>query len=156
MATRRRQKTPTRAASRRTAKAPKSTRTRKAASEASRQAGTRTRSRKAVRPRSTGRRSALARSASEAPVRKARTAAPAMARKNTGARAQATGQRARRGSTLAAVASLRLRSCVAASWPTLRLVCGPAIAMATLPYRVYRVYRWAEAASLSSCGASPH
>ncbi len=154
MTTRRRQKTPTRAASRRTAKAPKSTRTRKAASEASRQAGTRTRSRKAVRPR--GRRSALARSASEAPVRKARTAAPAMARKNTGARAQATGQRARRGSTLAAVASLRLRSCVAASWPTLRLVCGPAIAMATLPYRVYRVYRWAEAASLSSCGASPH
>jgi hypothetical protein len=32
-------------------------------------------------------------------------------------------------------------------WATLHVVWRPAIAMATLPYRVYRVYRWAEAQS---------
>ena len=32
-----------------------------------------------------------------------------------------------------------------AGWSTLRIVWRPAIAMATLPYRLYRVYRWAEA-----------
>ena len=39
---------------------------------------------------------------------------------------------------------------------TLRVVWRPAIAMATLPYRVYRVYRWAEAEShRSSAIGSP-
>ena len=36
---------------------------------------------------------------------------------------------------------------VPANAGTLRVVWRPAIAMATLPYRVYRVYRWAEAQS---------
>jgi hypothetical protein len=39
---------------------------------------------------------------------------------------------------------------MAAGWSTLRVVWQPAIAMATLPYRVYRVYRWAEAESSRS------
>jgi hypothetical protein len=48
---------------------------------------------------------------------------------------------------------------MAAGWSTLRVVWRPAIAMAMLPYRVYRVYRWAEAeqaraASLRDSGAA--
>ena len=39
-------------------------------------------------------------------------------------------------------------------WSTLRVVWRPAIAMATLPYRVYRVYRWAEAESHRSSGGA--
>ena len=39
---------------------------------------------------------------------------------------------------------------MAAGWSTLRVVWRPAIAMATLPYRVYCVYRWAEAESARS------
>jgi hypothetical protein len=38
----------------------------------------------------------------------------------------------------------------------MRVVWRPAIAMATLPYRVYRVYRWAEAQSHRSGGAGSH
>jgi hypothetical protein len=34
-----------------------------------------------------------------------------------------------------------------AGWSTLGVMWRPALAMATLPYRMYRVYRWAEAAS---------
>ena len=34
---------------------------------------------------------------------------------------------------------------LAAGWSTLQIVWRPALAMATLPVRVYRVYRWAEA-----------
>jgi hypothetical protein len=37
------------------------------------------------------------------------------------------------------------RPIMAAGWSTLSVVWRPAIAVATLPYRVYRVYRWAEA-----------
>jgi len=46
---------------------------------------------------------------------------------------------------------------VAASsgWANLRVVWRPAIAMATLPYRVYRVYRWAEAESLRRSAGGP-
>jgi hypothetical protein len=36
---------------------------------------------------------------------------------------------------------------LAAGWSTLRVMWRPAVAMATLPYRMYRVYRWAEAQS---------
>lgn len=43
----------------------------------------------------------------------------------------------------------------AASWSTLRIVWRPAIAMAMLPYRVYRVYRWAEAESNRSAISAP-
>lgn len=38
----------------------------------------------------------------------------------------------------------------AAAWPAIQAfmpIWRPAIKMATLPYRVYRVYRWAEAQS---------
>jgi hypothetical protein len=44
---------------------------------------------------------------------------------------------------------------LAPGWSPIRLVWKPAIAMATLPYRIYRVYRWAEAESHRSRGASP-
>jgi len=53
---------------------------------------------------------------------------------------KAVSARPRRSAT-AAEPSARM----AAGWSTLRVVWRPAIAMATLPYRVYRVYRWAEA-----------
>jgi len=50
--------------------------------------------------------------------------------------------------------SVRPISRVAAGWSTLRVVWRPAISMATLPYRVYRVYRWAEAESTRSAFAA--
>jgi hypothetical protein len=43
----------------------------------------------------------------------------------------------------------------AAGWSTLRVVWRPALAMAMLPVRVYRVYRWAEAESSRSAISAP-
>lgn len=105
----------------------------------------------------------------------ARKARPAAARKNSGRRTRRAASRARARSAspkrpgsrsrqdggaaksgsrpvrrrATAESRVRLRPIVrmATGWSTLQVVWRPAIAMATLPYRVYRVYRWAEAES---------
>lgn len=105
------------------------------------------------------------RSRKTSPARKARRPAP---RKSAG-RSRATrrgGARTRSARTAAAGSrttarrnapamrsALRPIARMAAGWSPLRVVWRPAIAMATLPYRVYRVYRWAEAESDRSRGA---
>ena len=106
------------------------------------------------------------RSRQNAPARKARRPAPrkdARARRAAGAAARrqrpgpakvGRAAAARRGAAPAVSRSVRPISRMAAGWSTLRIVWRPAIAMATLPYRVYRVYRWAEAESSRSAFAS--
>ena len=107
------------------------------------------------------------RSRKNPPARRARRPAP---RKDARARrASATAERrqrpaaakaavrraaARGGAALVMSRSVRPISRMT-GWSTLRVVWRPAIAMATLPYRVYRVYRWAEAESTRSGFASP-
>ncbi len=102
-----------------------------------------------------------------APARKARRPAPrkdararsaagaAERRKHPGAAKAAVGRdaEARRAAAPVVSRSVRPISRMAAGWSTLRVVWRPAIAMATLPYRVYRVYRWAEAESSRSAFA---
>jgi len=106
-------------------------------------------------------------SRTSAPARKARRPAP---RKNTARRGPAPQakrrqaeraarrSRAESAATSQVVASSSSRRTLrpivrmAAGWSTLRVVWRPAIAMATLPYRVYRVYRWAEAESHRTSG----
>ena len=83
------------------------------------------------------------------PARKARRSA---ARKATARRSTAPQTRARQAKRAASrrraeAATGRPIVATPSSWSTLRIVWRPAIAMATLPYRVYRVYRWAEAQS---------
>ena len=108
------------------------------------------------------------RSRKNPPARKARRPAPrkdARARRSAGAAARrqrpgpakaAVGRAAAARRVAAPVLSRSVRpiSRMTAGWSTLRVVWRPAIAMATLPYRVYRVYRWAEAESSRSALAS--
>lgn len=84
--------------------------------------------------------------------RSTRKAISARARRSAPRRspARATPDRARRAEAPAGAVVWRATAArpivrMAAGWSTLRVVWRPAIAMATLPYRVYRVYRWAEA-----------
>ena len=76
-----------------------------------------------------------------AAARKARRPAP---RKAARARRIAAAPAERRAAPIVD-RSVRPIIRMAAGWSTLRVVWRPAIAMATLPYRVSRVYRWAEA-----------
>ena len=112
------------------------------------------------------------RSRKNASARKARRTAP---RKSTRSRKSAAASaRPRRASPIRSSAgasrtgaaarsaapivrrSIRPISRMAAGWSTLSVVWRPAISVATLPYRMYRVYRWAEAeSSRSAFAASP-
>lgn len=89
-----------------------------------------------------------------APARKIRRAAP----KKTSARRKPAAQtrRAQAKPKRAASAARTRIPTSSTNLSTLRVVWRPAIAMATLPYRVYRVYRWAEAESHRSGGAGSH
>jgi hypothetical protein len=98
------------------------------------------------------------RSRKNPPARKARRPAP---RKDRGRRAAAGPAAVRRSAAPIPSRSVSPISRMApellwssAGWSTLRVFWRPAIAMATLPYRVYRVYRWAEAESSRSAAAS--
>jgi hypothetical protein len=64
--------------------------------------------------------------------------------------ASAAAAGARRGRGLTAAVRRSVRALPQSGWSTLRVVWRPAIAMAMLPVRVYRVYRWAEAESIRS------
>jgi hypothetical protein len=88
---------------------------------------------------------AARRSRAETAASSRRTAAPSSLRAATPREGNPRGSRA--ASPIAAASS---------SLSTIRVVWRPAIAMATLPYRVYRVYRWAEAESNRSSGAGSH
>jgi hypothetical protein len=79
--------------------------------------------------------------------RSSRKAISARARRSAPRRSPATGtpERAAVGAALRRATAAHPMARMAAGWSTLRVVWRPAIAMATLPYRVYRVYRWAEA-----------
>ncbi len=92
-----------------------------------------------------------------APARKARRPAPkkTTARRSPAARskrAQAKPKQAERAASRRRAESSAATRVIAPSsgWTTLHVVWRPAIAMATLPYRMYRVYRWAEAQSYRS------
>ena len=77
------------------------------------------------------------------PARSPRKAIRAGARRSGRARARRV-----EGATAAAprrTAGARPIARMSAGWSTLAIVWRPAVAVATLPYRVYRVYRWAEA-----------
>jgi hypothetical protein len=89
-----------------------------------------------------------------APGRKARRPAARNAsrarRPASRADASAAAAGARRGRGLTAAVRRSVRALPQSGWSTLRVVWRPAIAMAMLPVRVYRVYRWAEAESIRS------
>jgi hypothetical protein len=94
------------------------------------------------------RKKASARRAGRPAARKATRARRAKGRRRLASRAPAKAVAARLGAAVRSAApSVLPISRMAAGWSTLRLVWRPAISMATLPYRVYRVYRWAEAES---------
>ena len=109
------------------------------------------------------------RSRKNASARKARRTAPrksTRSRKSAAASARPRRASPARSSAASARASAAARSAapivrrsvrpisLAAGWSTLRVVWRPAISVATLPYRMYRVYRWAEAESSRSAFAA--
>jgi hypothetical protein len=105
------------------------------------------------------RKNASARKARRPVARKdtrARKAAAAVAarRRASQARPSAAAARAEAAARSDAPIVRRSISPISAGWSTLRVVWRPAISMATLPYRVYRVYRWAEAESSRSAVAA--
>jgi len=87
---------------------------------------------------------------------RARKAAAAVAGRRRASQARPSGAAARAGSTALGATPIVRRSIgpISAGWSTLRVVWRPAISMATLPYRVYRVYRWAAAESSRSAVAA--
>jgi len=94
------------------------------------------RTRKPKASRGAARKSARPARSPRKPIRAgARGSARARARRAEGATAAA----------LRRTAAARPTSRMGAGRSTLGIVWRPAIAVATLPYRVYRVYRWAEA-----------
>jgi len=70
---------------------------------------------------------------------------PAVARSTAARPASARSTAAARPASARSAAAARPATRLAAGWSTLQVVWRPALAMATLPVRVYRVYRWAEA-----------
>ena len=113
------------------------TRRKRPASRAAARKSTTTRSstRTAKAPQATlGRAKPAARRSAAAPIKKQaqRAASPREGRP--------------RGTRAESATTLRILT-PSSSLSTLRVVWRPAIAVATLPYRVYRVYRWAEAES---------
>ncbi len=107
------------------------------------------------------RKNASARKARRPAARKdtrARKAVAAVARRRRASRAPSKAAAGRVGAVVRSAAPIVRRSVRPlsrmAGWSTLRVVWQPAISMATLPYRVYRVYRWAEAESSRSAFAS--
>ena len=74
-----------------------------------------------------------------------RPAARRTARARKPSEASAASVRAARTLARSSAAAPAVRTM--AGWSTLGVMWRPALAMATLPYRLYRVYRWAEAES---------
>jgi hypothetical protein len=86
---------------------------------------------------------------------RARKAAAAVARPRRASRVRSNRPAAGIGAAARSAAPIVRRSVrpISTGWSTLRVLWRPAISMATLPYRLVRVYRWAEAESSRSSAA---
>ena len=86
--------------------------------------------------------------------RVSRSSARPVARPARSRRAAASARSAvRRAAASTRSAAVAPASRLSAGWATLEVVFRPALAMATLPARMYRVYRWAEAEQARAAAA---